>query len=54
MGIYDIEITEMPYGLDLTAVIDGTTYKSRYKHNNIIKALEEFRALITKYEPKNN
>jgi len=54
MGIYEIEITTMPYGLDLTAVIGGTTYKSRYKHRDIIKALQEFRALVLKYEPKNN
>jgi hypothetical protein len=54
MGIYEIEITKMPYGLYLTAVIGGTSYKNRYKHKNIRKALEDFRALILKYEPKNN
>jgi hypothetical protein len=52
MGIYEIEITEMPYGLYLTAAIGGTNYKSRYKHKNTRKALKDFRALILKYEPK--
>jgi hypothetical protein len=54
MGIYEIEITKMSYGLYLTAFISGTSYKSRYKHNNITKAVEDFTALILKYEPKNN
>jgi hypothetical protein len=54
MGIPNIEITQMPYGLYLTAVIGGTNYKSRYKHKNIREALTDFRALILKYEPKNN
>jgi hypothetical protein len=48
----DIEIKETPYGLYLTATISGTGYKSRYKHKNITKALEDFRALIRKYQPK--
>jgi hypothetical protein len=52
MTSYEIEITENHYGLYLTAVISGTSYKSRYKHKNIRKALEDFRALILKYEPK--
>ena len=54
MAIQDIEITKMPYGLYLTAVIGRTNYKSRYKHTNARKALRDFSALITKYEPKNN
>jgi hypothetical protein len=54
MGIYEVEITKMPYGLYLTAAIGGTNYKSRYKHKNIRKAARDFRALILKYEPKNN
>jgi hypothetical protein len=52
MKSYDIEINETPYGLYLAATISGTSYKSRYKHKNIRKALENFRALILKYEPK--
>ena len=54
MAIYDIEITKMPYGLYLTAVIGRTNYKSRYKHTNTRKAVRDFTALIIKYEPKNN
>lgn len=54
MPIYEIEITKMPYGLYLTAVIGRTDYKSRYKHTNTRKAIRDFTALITKYEPNNN
>jgi hypothetical protein len=52
MPKYGIEIEDTPYGLYLTATIGGTSYKSRYKHKNTREALEDFRALIIKYEPK--
>jgi hypothetical protein len=47
-----IEIKETPYGLYLATTISGTSYKSRYKHKNTKEALEDFRALIRKYQPK--
>ena len=52
MTKYAVEMEDTPYGLYLTATIGGTSYKSRYKHKNTREALEDFRALIIKYEPK--
>ena len=52
MNSTTIEIKETPYGLYLTATISGTSYKSRYKHKNTREALEDFRTLIRKYQPK--
>jgi hypothetical protein len=52
MKSYEIEVKDTPYGLYLAATISGTSYAQAYPHKNTRKALEDFRALITKYLTK--